>query len=485
MRNLTRRHAAATALVLMAVAGCGGGGGASRHRPIPQGPTATTLSPDQYKAALSHPVEDSAYPQTSNPEVDSLHYGLVLGWDPERRVLTGKETLIFRAAESVGRIRLDLASAMHVTSVTLDGSAVGHQQSRDGLVVATGPLSSGSDHVAVIAYDGTPRPTAAPSTRSDQGAGLGWSTEPDGTVYTFQEPYGAYTWYAVNDHPSDKAFYDVTITTPARWQGVFNGQLVSSATSGQVRINTWHLDSPAASYLTTIAIGPYRQYKDTGPGGLPISYWVMDKDRGELPLLRRDSRKAIGWLVAHLGPHPFSTLGVVIVGGQSAMETQSLITMSAGALQRPDAVLAHEYAHSWYGDSVGPSDWKALWLNEGFAMYVQGWFEQSTGHYQYAGGIDHWRALDQRFRDEAGPPGEPDPRQFASANVYICPALMLDAIRKRIGDRRFEAMMRAWPADHAYSDQNRASFVRWLNQFTGRNLTPLVNRWLDSPTTPR
>ena len=34
-----------------------------------------------------------------------------------------------------------------------------------------------------------------------------------------QEPFGAYTWYAVNDQPSDKAFYDFTLTAPSPWVG--------------------------------------------------------------------------------------------------------------------------------------------------------------------------------------------------------------------------------------------------------------------------
>ena len=42
-----------------------------------------------------------------------------------------------------------------------------------------------------------------------------------------QEPFGALTWYPVNDQPSDKAYYDVTINAPGRWVGVFNGKLES------------------------------------------------------------------------------------------------------------------------------------------------------------------------------------------------------------------------------------------------------------------
>ena len=53
-----------------------------------------------------------------------------------------------------------------------------------------------------------------------------------------------------------------------------------------------------------------------------------------------------------------------------------MVTMSRGAVLRPDAVLLHEFAHMWFGNSVSPTDWQGMWLNEGFAMYTQQWFER-------------------------------------------------------------------------------------------------------------
>jgi aminopeptidase N len=204
-----------------------------------------------------------------------------------------------------------------------------------------------------------------------------------------------------------------------------------------------------------------------------------------LKRLESEGSEAFDWLTAHAGPYPFSSLGVVVVDGDSAMETQTMITLGRDELSRPDSVLAHEMAHQWFGDSLTPRTWQGLWLNEGWAMYMEQWYESDTGRFPYAGGITRWRRIDQLSRDRSGPPGDYDPDTFADVNVYLGPAMMLDAIRQRIGDRAFDALVRAWPAQHRYDTVDRAMFTRWLRSDTGLDLRPLLDRWLDAARTPR
>jgi aminopeptidase N len=166
------------------------------------------------------------------------------------------------------------------------------------------------------------------------------------------------------------------------------------------------------------------------------------------------------------------------------METQTMITLSRSVFSRPDSVIEHELAHQWFGDSVSPIDWKGLWINEGWAMYMQQWYESDLGLYEYAGGIDAWRPYDNLSRQTAGPPGDYDPDHFGDLNVYLGPAMMLDKIRQWIGDDAFDEFVRAWAADHAGENVDRADFIRWVNDQTGVDFTSLINNWLDSPTTP-
>ena len=116
-------------------------------------------------------------------------------------------------------------------------------------------------------------PVRAPTTRSDFDT-LGWQVTDSRQSWTMQEPYGAFTWYAVNDQPSDKALYDFTISTPAPWVGVANGELVSREDLDGDTVTRWHLDEPASSYLVTAAVGDFRMERDRSASGVPITYWT-------------------------------------------------------------------------------------------------------------------------------------------------------------------------------------------------------------------
>jgi aminopeptidase N len=436
-------------------------------------------------SAVSTPSEDPYYPAKGDPSVDALHYGLRLHWSPRTRVLTGRARIRFRAPVAESRIQLDLGKALAVRRVTVDGARRTFSHRGKNLVVQTGALTADSRHTLVVAYRGVPKPVRAPSTRRDIRR-VGWTTTARGEVWTMQEPFGAFTWYPVNDHPSDKARYDVRVSVPRGMVGVVNGRMTGRRTAGGRTVTQWHLDSPAASYLTTIAIGDYVRYRDRGPHGLPLTYWLPRRDQRALPELRR-SPQLIRWLERRLGPYPFDRLGVVLVPSPSAMETQTLVTMGSPLIaNRRDfrAVLLHEYAHQWYGDLVTPDNWPDLWMNEAFAMYLQFRWEASRGGFT----MDEVRAVlterDPALRRKDGPPGAFHRDRFAELCVYHCGALMLDRMNSLLGPDLFGQVLREWPRQHAQQSVDRNDYISWLSERTGRDMGPFVTEWLTSPTTP-
>ncbi|QWZ07885.1 M1 family metallopeptidase [Nocardioides panacis] len=458
-------------------------------------PAATVAAPSTpAPASTTDRHADSVYPSVGNPGVDVLDYGLHLRWQPRTRTLAGVARVRLVPARD-GRFRLDLSGRLAVSRLAVTDRRTGRpvaSTSRHAgrhLDVSAPGLVAGSTYDVVISYRGRPGPTPAPSSRGDM-AGLGWQTTRDGQAWAMQEPYGAFTWYPVNDHPSDKATYRVALDVPRRWVGVSNGRLDSRRVRHGRTLTHFTNRDPMASYLMTVAIGPYVRATQTGPHGLPLSYWVP-RAHPEYLVPLRATPAALRWLESRLGPYPFDRAGVVVTPSDSAMETQTLVTFGARnyrfGTRGVRQTVVHELAHAWYGDTVTPDDWSDLWMNEGMAMYVEALFSTSRGWQTWAYWDDQFTSTDGLWRRLYGPPGAYDPDQFAQINVYFCTARMLVRLRERFGAAVFDDLVRRWPQEHRNTVQDRTSYVAWLAASTGEDpveLRAFVDRWLLSRTPP-
>lgn len=450
------------------------GGSSSRPAPSPR-------SEPDLDLAVSTPVEDSLYPDVGDPRVDALHYDLDLTWLPRRRTLQGEATVVFRATRTTRRFQLDLAGHLKVSGATLDGRKVEvRHRGKDLLVRAA--IEEDQRYELALTYAGRPRPVRAPTTRSDFTT-AGFTVTPAGEVWTMQEPYGAYSWYPVNDQPADKALYDITVHAPAPWTGVANGRLTSLSTRGGTTTSSWQLEEPASSYLITLAIGDYDRHSNTTGSGLRIDYWVP---RGFIDVTFRVKRAAPGidWLESRLGPYPFDTLGVVVTASDSAMETQTMVTLGSNEYVLSPEVIVHELAHQWFGDQVSPADWSDVWLNEGMAMLLQWLWEDEYDAAPFTGTVEEARLLDQGLRDQHGPPGAYDPAQFGSSNVYYPPALMWNELREELGDEEFFRISRAWLAAHDNQATTRKELYAHWETETGRELAGFFDAWIMGASTP-
>ena len=432
-------------------------------------------------AALSDPVEDSVYPDIGDPSVDSLHYALDLAWDPDSRTLAGEEELRFRSTGTTDTVRLDMSAALKVSSVQVDGKKAGFSLGGKDLLVS-GDFVEDERYVLTISYSGRPQPVTAPTTRRDFST-TGFTISPDGSAWTMQEPYGAYTWYAVNDQPSDKAFYDFTLRVPAPWVGVANGQLADRSEAEGQTVTEWHLDSKTSSYLVTVAFGHYTVAEDESSSGVPISYWVPKSAAFYADALTY-TPEALDWVEGKLGPYPWSSLGVLLVDSNSGMETQTMITLGDTKYTTAKDTIVHEIVHQWYGDRVTPADWQDLWMNEGMAMYLQFvWESEDTGR-PLQEMLQRAARFERFSRRVNGPPAEYDPRTFGEIQVYYGPALMWDLVRRRVGDEAFWAMVRDWPQHDRDGTVDRDEYLPWVEEHTGAELSDLFDGWLFAKRSP-
>jgi aminopeptidase N len=148
-------------------------------------------------------------------------------------------------------------------------------------------------------------------------------------------------------------------------------------------------------------------------------------------------------------------------------------------------VILHEIVHQWYGDQVTPSDWSDLWMSEGMAMYLQFVWQAEDSGTPLKQILRQIVATERESRRVNGPPADYDPKTFGEIQVYYGPALMWDQVRRRVGNEKFWAMVRAWPSADPDGSSNRDDYLAWVEEQTGEELSDLFDGWLLAEESPK
>lgn len=424
-------------------------------------------------------IGDPYFPELGNGGYDALHYTLDLRADVAANTLDGTVSIEARALEALRTFNLDLLG-FDVTFVGIDGAMVDwDRQDGELVVVPLTPLPADEVFTVTVRYNGTPGTinlTGIPAL-------IGWNNYGDG-VFVASEPAGAAGWYPVNDHPLDKATYTIRVTVDDPLVVAANGVLTETIANDDTTTYVWESNDPIASYLVTVNIDDFVRVEEDGPGGLPIRNYfpadLVDAATAEFS----QTADMLAFFEETFGPYPFDAYGVVVADANFgfALETQTLSLFSrrwiSGRGASEEAV-AHELAHQWYGNSVSPAYWSEIWLNEGFATYASWlWFEHSDG----AEALDTIvRRTYNEFARAGGTRviiGEPPAENLFDIAVYWRGALVLHALRERVGDETFFAILRTYYERHAYGNATIEDFIAVVEELSGADSTAFFDGWL-------
>jgi aminopeptidase N len=456
--------------VVVLLAGCTG------HQPAPA--PSPAAAPDFRPGADG--AGDPYFPKYGNGGYDVAGYDLDLRYDPKTGRLDGRATITATATQNLSSFDFDLAH-LKVSKITVDGAAATGLASGNELIVTPAAgIPDGRRFTVVAEYGGTPDQLENKSLGNG-----GWIRTTDGGI-ALGQPESASTWYPVNDHPSDKATFTLAMTVPDGLEVLSNGVPGPRESRGGWTTWRWAEGAPMASYLSTVVIGQYRITTSTHDGkpmiiAVPES---MPATSAAATSLARTG-EITDYLASVFGPYPFDANGGVVVTDTRigyALETQSRpvygATFFAGGAN--PAVVAHELAHQWFGDSVALSRWQDIWLNEGFATYAE-WLWSEHDHKETV-----QRQFDRSYAsvDWTQPPGDPGPARIFGAPVYERGALIVHALRRTIGDDAFFRLLKTWTSEHRDGNGDTAQFIATAEKVSGKDLDTFFAAWLNGKTRP-
>jgi aminopeptidase N len=345
-------------------------------------------------------------------------------------------------------------------------------------VTPTRSMRAGQLTTVVVEYSGIPSKVVVDGFTA-------WVRTPDGAV-AVGEPEIAAWWFPSNDHPSDKATFDISVLVPNGTEVVSNGVLTRKSTEvGGVRW-VWRTTKPTATYLAFVAIGQYEINTGTAPNGQPI-VTAYAEGLGDVEGAAKASVERTGEIIEFLsekfGPYPFEAQGGVVTaaGISFALENQTRPVYSSRFFRTGSSpyVIVHENAHQWFGDSVSVAKWRNIWLNEGFASYAEWLWSEEKGEgtaqelfdFEYSA-----RPANSPFWQV--PPGEPGAANIFDGAVYDRGAMTLHALRNVVGDDAFFQIMRTWASNKKYSNGTIEQFIDLSETISGKQLDELFRVWL-------
>ena len=397
--------------------------------------------------------------------------------------------------DGLSQISFDLADAMVVDSVLIDGISAAYSHSTSLLnITGNHPYNTGELFSVSMFYHGNPVVSGFGS--------FGDSIRIDGAqwIWTLSEPYGASDWWPCINHPSSKAdSLDVWITCSSTYKAVSQGKLIESRSNGDSTTTyKWKHRYPIASYLVSVTLTNFITFSDwykySPADSMEIVNYVTPNIGTNNPSFQTNAAKTPRMLQifsALFGQYPFikEKYGHVEFGWGGGMEHQTITSLGTYAFT--ESTIAHELSHQWFGDMITCKTWPDLWLNEGFASYCEAlYYEKQYGPSSYRSQMASF-LLFAKFAvgslhliDTVSSGGSV---MFDYSLVYSKGAAVLHMLRNVLGDSVFFASMKAYANEPSlrFNTASTSDFRSVCERVSGKDLKYFFDEWIEGEGYPR
>ncbi len=430
------------------------------------------------------------FAQTPGELSDVTHYQINLDIsDFTNQQISGSCLVTFKALQTnqqsiqleLWNLTVDSVVANHLTSYTYDGSIIS--------VNFDTILSLNENRQVHVYYHG--HPMVDPT---------GWG----GFLFSSGIAFNLGVGFGANPHNLGKAWFPCvdTFTDRASYEYFIKTGILHTVTCSGIHINSypeeypvnkfihhWKLDEAIPTYLASVAVSQYQVIIDSIQGierMIPVSHYLQPSIAGNtnsfvhLP-------DALHAFESKYGPYRWPRIGYVNTP-VGAMEHVCNIAFPTGYIDGTlsgERTMAHELAHAWFGNLITCETAEDMWINEGWASFLEEDFMEAV--YGKEAAKDYARsrhALNLRtlHHEEGHLPlygiGNED---TYSSTIYKKGADMAHSLRGYLGDSVFYAALTQLMQDSAFNDVSVSDLNTYLSDRSGIDLQPFFDAHIYQP----
>jgi puromycin-sensitive aminopeptidase len=303
------------------------------------------------------------------------------------------------------------------------------------------------------------------------------------------------------DEPAMKAIFDVTLVVPKDKAAISNTIPVEESEADGYKTLRFSPTPPMSTYLLAFIVGDFEYIEKKSADGVLVRIFTTPGKKAQARFALDCAAKTITYFNKYFAiPYPLPVLDMIAIPdfAAGAMENWGAITYRESALLVDDKnsstmnkqwvalVIAHEIAHQWFGNLVTMEWWTHLWLNEGFASYIEYlavdklfpswdmWTQFLVADMRPALHLDallHTHPIEVEVHH---------PSEIAAvfdAVSYSKGASVIRMLAEYVGERDFRDGLRYYLKKHAHGNTVTEDLWRALEHVSGKPVEKMMQKW--------
>lgn len=432
---------------------------------------------------------------TRSDSIDITHIDIDLKLlDFSTKVLDGFSIVHFKPkVDGISKITLDLASLTVDSVKNSAGELLTYSQTGFKLkIVLSNTFNTDEETTVTVFYKGVP--TSDPNgfggflfsgNNYAFNLGVGLSVEPHN--------FGR-AWFPCFDNFVERQSFTTTFRTLGDKKAVCGGMLTFDGVVDGLNVRTWNLSEQIPSYLASVAVANYAQVNNVFNSmlnpQLPVNFHALPSDTTNMKNAFTNLNRLFDSLEVHFGPYRWEKIGYVLVpfnGG--AMEHATNVAyplILANGSTTYQQIMSHELAHSWFGNLATCRTASEMWLNEGFASYIEflttEWLSGKTAYTNevrnnHRSMLNFCHVRDDGYWALSAMPGT----QTYGYTTYRKGADVIHSLRSYMGDDAFFDGLKQFVNQYQMTDVSAQDLFESLTNSSGQNMIDFMNDWILQP----